>query len=1059
MIRNAKVMLAATTLAMLVISALFKEPQIAHAQTAHGASIHGYVGAMLVSDTPAIALPTRVINLPDIQVIAKSIRGGVTSAPVQTNPQGYFRTGTLPPGVYQICVAGTGYTSSCDDHDIEIVNSTHVMDHTVLIRPAAGAIDGTVRLADQNTPCFWFRPAFSTATVVAAQVSLVDGGGNVVAGPVNGNSVGQYVLPVAASRGPFALRATCQSMSSSLDVTFPGAGILQRDIVIGNSPPHIASLGFTKGGAGVRIANPGDVLQSTVVATDPDGDTLHYQWTDDSGRSLGLPDAPTVNWPVQNKPALNTLRVQVSDGKGGFAVSQQSLRAGASGILFDGNLVGRLDGQPITNATVTLNGVSATSNVQGKFQVQVPNASRFVLNISKPGYALVSRVYYGQANALQILLDATQSATVSARTGGRVQMVGDCDCDRDKDHDWDKHTEQWKRHRHRKHCTPTQTSGNLLLTLQPNSLVDASGNPFNRTATVEMFQYDTTLPNPIPGDQGAISSGKAVRLSTFGAFYIQPRDNAGKPLQMAAGKTANITMPIEPTLLAKATATVPFLRYDESTGLWTELGTLTRSGNNYVGSINHFSVFNADTEFPGGACVKVILDPDTFTALPYALDATYVDPSNGQFNHNGTQVTANPIGVERMVPNVNFTLDVYDSTNTVLLKSVTLNSGPGLDPAAFPTGLDTDTVNFSHCNGPVTIFNNNVPTGPTFLVPITGGVIQDNSVSYQNATNAGSTGNRFTLPDWLSVNGFTGTEPQAVYFNNADLKFGRNMHCRVTASGTTACYVSNYGSVGENDSVQALADVRASSTPVATVTMEYDPGATGQNVQFWAYDGGGNYLAHPALDGQGGKPIPEICLACHGGTYSGGAGAVVQNAIFLPFDLDSFLYDTQGDPHSGSPNFAAVQEQFRQLNNIVLNTNPDGLTGDNNKPVTQLMDLWYPGAVQNPGQQFVFGNAVAAKQGGFPANGPLYDNVVKPVCRTCHLAQGQSLDWTSYSQMTSLKGLIQGFACGGGTPAAHQTTNFAMPHGQVPLLVFWQNSLSSTLDSELSFLSPGCPNQ
>jgi len=224
---------------------------------------------------------------------------------------------------------------------------------------------------------------------------------------------------------------------------------------------------------------------------------------------------------------------------------------------------------------------------------------------------------------------------------------------------------------------------------------------------------------------------------------------------MAGGKKANVTMPIEPTLLAKAPAVVPFLRYDESTGLWTEVGTLTRSGNNYVGTINHFSVFNADTEFGGSACVNVILDPDTFTAFPYALDATYVDPSSGQFHHNGTQVTANPVAVERMTPNVNFTLDVYDASNANLLKSVTLSSGPPL-PAAFSgtgsnAGLDIDSVNYSHCNGPVTIYqNSSVPTGClTYLMPIFSGTgeFQDNSAAYQAATNAGSGGNRATFTD------------------------------------------------------------------------------------------------------------------------------------------------------------------------------------------------------------------------------------------------------------------------------------------------------------------------
>jgi hypothetical protein len=408
-----------------------------------------------------------------------------------------------------------------------------------------------------------------------------------------------------------------------------------------------------------------------------------------------------------------------------------------------------------------------------------------------------------------------------------------------------------------------------------------------------------------------------------------------------------------------------------------------------------------------------------------------------------------------MTPNVNFTLSVYDATNTNLLESVTLYSGPGLDPGLFPSGFDTDTVNYSHCNGPVTIYNNGVPTGPTYLMPITGGVIQDNSSAYKAATITGRT----TFNDWLTTNGFTGAEPQAVYFNNGDLKFGRNMHCRVTATGTTACYVSNYGKVGEDDSATALPEARAAGTPVATVTMEYDPSApSGENVQFWAYtfavNPKGDYLPYPALDGQGGKPIPDICLACHGG-YFDPVSNKVKGAIFLPFDLDSFLYDSLGDPHI----VPAAQEQFRLLNDIVLNTHPDTLTGDTNDPVTQLMNLWYPTGVGTTGSQFKFNNAIAINQGGFPSNGPLYDNVVKPACRTCHLAQGAQLDWTSYTLMKSgpFSGSIKTHACGGGTPSAHQTVNFSMPHGEVPLKYFWTNSLSSTLDSELSL--GGCPNQ
>jgi hypothetical protein len=65
-------------------------------------------------------------------------------------------------------------------------------------------------------------------------------------------------------------------------------------------------------------------------------------------------------------------------------------------------------------------------------------------------------------------------------------------------------------------------------------------------------------------------------------------------------------------------------------------------------------------------------------------------------------------------------------------------------------------------------------------------------------------------------------------------------------------------------------------------------------------------------------------------------------------------------------------------------------------------------------------------------------------------------DWTSFGQMGGSAPVIKLYACGGGTPAAHITQHYVVPRGEVPFKSFWQNSLSSTLDSELTL--GGCPN-
>lgn len=987
---------------------------------AAGGPIHGYVASAATDQRGA------AINLPDIQVWAQNATTGAAGPRVRTNAAGYFHTPPLAAGSYNLCVGGTGYATRCETTVVTVAHSLIQLDHVLTIVPLAASVWGTVRLSDKTTPCFWFRPAFSTGTVVQAHVSLTDASGNLVAGPVNGNSLGEFVLPVAASPGSYQLNATCETSTGATSATL-GTGSLHADLMVGNAPPAIAALDLTQGGVGVRRADPGTVVHATVIASDPDGDPLHYRWTDDSGRSLGLPDAASVDWTLIPGIARNTLRVQVSDGRGGYTVSNRDLQGGPNALLFGGIVLDRTTGAVVANAQITLNAAPTTTDARGQFQIAVPDAPSFVLNVRKQGYALASRIYYGRNTGLRIPLDPTVSQPLDAGKGGVLTFP----CQRQV-----------------KGCDT-----GVQLSFPAGVLVDAKGNPYTGAATVEAFQYDSSQMNPLPGDQGAVVDGKALRLSTFGSFFLQPRDAVGNPLQMATGKLVPVSMPIESALQPTAPATIPFWRYDEDAGKWIPLGNLTRSGTRYQGQVNHFSAFNADTQFGGSACLKVILD-SSFT-LPVYLDAHYVDPSSGVFYHNNTQVTSNPIGIERMPPNTNFVLEVHDGTDNHLLKSVTLLSGPPLDPALFPDGSVSDP-NFDACNGPVTVYNDAVlPTGPTFLLPITGGSIVDNSVTYRHATDADVGGSRDTLDHWKSANDFPGSDASAIYFNNGDLKFGRDMHCHVTSHGTTACYVSNHGIVGTDDEVTALADARGGAIPVATVTMEYDPAVTdGSNVQFWAYAADGSYLLKAALDGQGAKPLPDICMACHYGYLDGTTNKVV-NAQFLPFDLGSFHYDTLGDPHGSSSGALAVQDQFRQLNKLVLDTTAASPTVQ--PGYQQLMNMWYPGGVGNPSQLFSFTNGAAQLSGTpFVGHEPLYDAVVAPTCRTCHIAHGSGDNWVSFGQMSSLAGIIQLYACGTGSAATQVTRTFAMPHAEVPFKRFWTDSLGSTLASMLTL--SGCPN-
>jgi hypothetical protein len=809
-----------------------------------------------------------------------------------------------------------------------------------------------------------------------------------------------------------------------------------------------------------------------------------------------------------NINGLNTLHVQITDGRGGFATASRTLQSGVNAFMFSGHVFYRQSKAAIAGAAVTLNKTPVQTDAGGNFLVSVPDAPNFVLNVTKPGFAPSSQVLNTLAINIQVPLDAVQAATVNGGTGGTIGIApgpgtdtgngtstgGACDCPcghADGDHDQGRVVVETDNTRvvverlHHKDAkgaggcgtVDPRAAGNLGVTFPPGAFVTAGGVPYTGDVSVEGFQYDVTAANPvpgtntIPGDYGAVYQGKPVRLASFGAFHLLPRDTAGNALAMAPGKSVQISLPIQSSQLAVAPAVIPFFHLDATTGQWLEDGTLTRNGDRYTGAVQHFSLFNADTQFPVGACVKVVLD-SSFT-LPVTLDAVYYDATAGTFHHNGTTSSDPVVGVERMTPNQNFTLTVTDSETPPAVVSVSLYSGPGLSTTLFPSGYDTDTVNFSHCNGPVQVYNNVLPpVEPYFLGPVFGPPsITDNSTAYQNATQAATGQPRNTLNGWKTLNGFningalTTGEVQTTYFNNGDLKFGRDMHCRPTnGSGAIACYVANFGNVGTDDSTIALPQAEqyeaggqgitntAVQLPVATVAMEYDPV---KGVQFFAYKDGpinnvadGTYLPKPALDGggpNGPKPMPDICMACHQGSYDGSTN-INNGANFLPFDLGSFLND-QGQTFPSAPPSAAVQEQFRVMNNMVANTNPPA-------GVTEVINLWYHGQVGTPNQLFDF--TQGAKQLPFAGHEPLYDNVVAVVCRTCHTSVGGALTWDTFAQMNNAAapGDIQSVACG---------PNYQyMPHAQVPWARFWQQSLSSTLSSQLfesNTATPGgCPN-
>ena len=77
-----------------------------------------------------------------------------------------------------------------------------------------------------------------------------------------------------------------------------------------NQPPDIQNIN-----ASPQVVKPGEEIQLTCIATDPDGDQLYFSWSSSSGTFPNGNDGSSVSWQAPNDPSSYTISVIVKDGQ------------------------------------------------------------------------------------------------------------------------------------------------------------------------------------------------------------------------------------------------------------------------------------------------------------------------------------------------------------------------------------------------------------------------------------------------------------------------------------------------------------------------------------------------------------------------------------------------------------------------------------------------------------------------------------------------------------------------------------------------------------------------
>lgn len=229
-------------------------------------------------------------------------------------------------------------------------------------------------------------------------------------------------------------------------------------------------------------------------------------------------------------------------------------------------------GAPVSGALVQLNTEIITTNDLGIFYFKDREMfSDSYVSVSKDGYFHGSRRYYpseGKTTNIEIvLLDDTPVGMFESSAGGEVELAG-----------------------------------GASITFPVDAVTFTDGSAYNGTVQVSakpLYTDDDDLFEKMPGDLVGINVDNQLRaLGSFGMIAAELRSTTGELLQITEGKTARIEFPIVDDQRNTAPSEIPLWYFNEESGYWVEEGEATKSGDQYVAEVGHFSFWNCDAPFP-----------------------------------------------------------------------------------------------------------------------------------------------------------------------------------------------------------------------------------------------------------------------------------------------------------------------------------------------------------------------------------------------------------------------------------------------------------------------------
>ena len=366
-------------------------------------------------------------------------------------------------------------------------------------------------------------------------------------------------------------------------------------------------------------------------------------------------------------------------------------------------------------------------------------------------------------------------------------------------------------------------------------------------------------------------------------------------------------------------------------------------------------------------------------------------------------------------------------------------------------------------------------------------------------------GGNITFDKWkrdvrIDQYGTPGQTDTGQFINLVDLNLTRDHHMVSYGPNQLAAYVCNHAGPAKTavdptglfpPQIEVNELIRGIASPdglIACVAMEYSNRAQPDKppfTMFFIFGPNGALLSTVDLDGAGPKGVPNVCTACHGGTFDyntpvNGISSFDQtkkdlyynltltgpaltqasnirpvgdlNAHFLPFDKSNFGF-------SDKLTAAEQEEAIFRLNLDVYTTEssrikigPDGYIASGglaSASITDLISGWYEFKLtkDNPAPGFYPGNTVPPQWDYYNYN-QIYLQSYAHSCRTCHVAmENAALE----RDPNLLKAVGASLVC----------TQHVMPNAKVTFDRFWLSEPYWTFPptAVVPGQSPTAPNQ